>query len=608
MQRYYKTADAEWYKQRLNGAMVCVFAAFAILFVRLFYLQIIEGDEYRRLSENNCIRLQNIDAPRGLILDQKKRLLVDNRPSFDLSIVLKDAKPVDQTLDKIAVYSGIPKNELMESLAVNKGFAHYKPLVLKRDIGRDVLAAIQVHAYDLPGVMVDVRPLRHYIFPQSASHILGYMSEISGDELNSGKYPKNRQGDIIGKFGVEKTYEEVLRGKRGGRQVEVDANGQVIRVIKTVEAIPGNNLILTIDRDLQHKAEEMFKEKTGAVVAVEPSTGYILAMASSPTFDQNVFVSGLTRENWDMLISNPKRPMSNKAIQGEYPPASTYKIVTALAGLEENVVDETTSFHCPGYYTYGNRQFRCWKKGGHGTVNAVGALAMSCDVYFYQVGQKLGVDRLAWYAKACGLGRLTGIDLDHEAAGLIPSDNWKRKRYGIPWLGGETLSIAIGQGYDLTTPLQMAVLTAAIGLDGIRRKPLLLKSIETIDGQILENSAIKPIGRIPVSEKTLKIIHKGLWAVVNEPYGTAYKVRPQAVAAGGKTGTAQVFGRKSEEHRDGKGLPEHLKPHGWFVAYAPADDPKIAIAVIVENGEHGSTAAGPVARELINLYLAEQIE
>lgn len=606
MQRYYKTADAEWYKQRLNGVMFCVFAAFTVLMARLFYLQIIEGDEYRRLSENNCIRLQTIDAPRGLIFDRKKRLLVDNRPSFDLSLVMKDAKPVEETIEKLTRYTGIPKEELMEEITSNKRHPFYKPLLLKRDIGRDALAAIKSHAYDLPGIFVDVRPVRNYIYEQSAAHVLGYMSEISSEELKSGRYPKHRQGDFIGKFGVEKAYEDLLRGQRGGQQVEVDANGQVVRVIKTVDAVPGNNIILTIDRDLQHKAEGLLKGSAGAVVAIEPATGDVLAMASSPTFDQNEFVSGLSRQLWDQLISNPKKPMSNKAIQAEYPPASTYKMITAMAGLEENVIDEETTFNCPGFYTYGDRQFRCWKRGGHGKVNVVGALAKSCDVFFYQVGQKLGADRLSWYAKACGLGHLTGIELDHETGGLIPSDAWKRKRYGLSWLGGETLSVAIGQGYNLATPLQMAVLTGAVGLDGVRRKPLILKSVETVERVSLENSQVKTIGRLPASEKSLNIIRKGLWEVVNKQYGTAWIAHLPDISVSGKTGTAQVFSRKADEGRDSKGeLPEHLKPHAWFVAYAPSEKPKIAIAVMIENGEHGSSAGGPVARELINTYLHE---
>jgi len=361
--------------------MLCVFAAFAILLLRLFYLQVIEGEEFRRLSENNCIRLKSLEAQRGLICDRNKDLLVDNRPSFDLNIVLSDAKPVEDTIQKLAHYTRIPEEDFWEKIARNKKHLSYKPLLLKQDIGRDALAAIEVHRFDLPGVLVDVNPRRNYIHSQSAAHLLGYLGEINGEELRSGKYGGTRAGDYIGKFGVEKTYENFLRGKRGGQQVEVNATGQVVRVSKTVEAVPGHNILLTIDHALQQKAEELMKDSAGAVVAMDPSTGHILAIVSSPSFDQNMFISGLTPEQWDGLNSNPQRPMENKAVQGQYPPASTYKIITAIAGLEEGVIDEETTFFCPGYYRFGDRVFRCWKRGGHGNVDTVRAIcraSLSC--------------------------------------------------------------------------------------------------------------------------------------------------------------------------------------------------------------------------------------
>ncbi|RPJ82877.1 MAG: penicillin-binding protein 2, partial [Deltaproteobacteria bacterium] len=416
MESFYKTADAEWYKQRLSGLMYFLFVSFTILMIRLFYLQIIEGEEYRRLSENNCIRLQGIDAPRGLIFDRNRNLLVDNRPSFDLSIIIRDAKPLEDTIDKLAQYINTPKKELMDIIRSKKGLASYKPILLKQNIGREMLAAIEVHLFDLPGVIVDIRPMRNYIRNQSASHLLGYLGQISPDELKSGKYLPARQGDFIGKFGIEKSFQNYLSGNRGGRQVEVNAVGQIVRVLETVKAEPGHNIYLTVDYALQEKAESLLQGVAGAAVAMDPSTGQVLALVSSPSFDQNNFITGISHENWNSLIKNPMRPMENKAIQGEYPPASTFKIVTAIAGLEEGVIDQNTTFFCPGYHQFGNRVFHCWKRGGHGTVDIIKALAQSCDVYFYQVGEKLGIDRLAWYAKACGLGVPTGIDLDHEGA------------------------------------------------------------------------------------------------------------------------------------------------------------------------------------------------
>jgi penicillin-binding protein 2 len=607
---YLETADSDWFKQRATGVMFFVAAAFVILFIRLFYLQVIEGEEYSRLSENNCIRRQYIDPPRGLIFDRNgnsnENLLVDNRPSFDLSIILRDAKPIKDTIEKLSGYIKVPKEEFFEKIASTKGRSSYKPVVLKRDIGRNALAAIEVHKFDLPGVVVDVKPRRYYIGRQSAAHLIGYLSEISAKELRKEKYSANRVGDFIGKFGVEKSHEEFLRGTLGGQQVEVDAKGQVVRILKIVDAQPGHNMFLTIDQKVQKKAEELLKNLAGAVVAMEPNTGHVLAMASSPSFDQNIFVDGMSHEQWDALASNPLRAMENKAIQAEYPPASTYKIITAMAGLEENVIDESTTFFCPGYYRYGNRVFRCWKRGGHGEVNVTKAIAESCDVFFYQVGQKLGVDTLAYYAKACGLGSATGIDLaDGEARGLVPTRAWKKKRVGVAWQGGETLSIAIGQGYNLVTPIQMLVLTSAVANGGIIKKPLILKWIETAEGKVVYRSKSQRMGKLPATVETLEIIRKGLWEVVNKQEGTAWLVHVPGIDISGKTGTAQIVSRKTGDpgHKETEEVADSLKPHAWFVAYAPSVEPKIAVSVIVEHGEHGASSAGPIAKEVITTYI-----
>ena len=608
MGKYLKTADSDWFKQRLVVVMYCVIAAFVVLICRLFYLQVIEGEEFRRLSENNCIRLQSIDPQRGLIYDRNRVLLVDNRPSFDLSIILNDAKPINNTIKKLSEYIKVPADDLMSKIKKCKGISIYKPFLLKRDIGRDALAAIEARKYDLPGIEVNVMPRRHYINRQTAAHLIGYLSEINSDELKSGKYSGCSSGDFIGKFGVEKAYGSYLRGKRGGRQVEVNATGQVVRILQTVDALPGHNIYLTIDLKLQQKAEELLEGLAGAVIAMDPATGEILALASSPSFDQNSFVTGMSHEQWHALVSNRFRPMENKAVQGRYPPASTYKIVTAIAGLEEGIINKDTTFYCSGHYKFGDRDFRCWKKEGHGNINIVTALAESCDVFFYQLGQKLGIDRLAWYAKACGLGSPTGIKLDQEASGLIPTAAWKKRRTGIAWQRGETLSVAIGQGYNLVSPLQMLLLTSAVANGGIRYKPLILKTIETAEGKIISDDSLHTkreiAGKLPASRQTLEIVKKGLWEVVNGRKGTARIARIDGIAVSGKTGTAQVVGRQQDEDSDEEDRAYHLKPHAWFVAFAPSDEPKIAVVVIVEHGEHGSSTAAPIARELIRTYLS----
>ena len=603
MDRYLKTADADWYKQRITGVIVCALAAFVVLFIRLIYLQVVMGDEFYRLSLNNSIRLQSIEPPRGRIYDRQGDLLVDNRPSFDVNITLKDAEPLRYTLEKLSRHLQTPADELLSQIRQTRGVSAYQPRLLKQDVGRDTLAAIEVNKLDLPGVSVDVHLLRHYIHERLASHLIGYLSEISPEELKSGSYPDCRSGDLIGKFGTEKGYENFLRGKRGGRQVEVNANGLVVRILKTVDAEPGNNIFLTIDQQLQQRAEELLDGVGGAAVAVEPGTGEILALASSPSFDQNFFVGGITHEKWYSLISNPFRPMSNRAIQGEYPPGSTYKIITALAGLEEGVIDDRTIFNCPGYYRFGNRVYRCWKKGGHGKVDIIKAVEESCDVFFYQVGERLGVDRLAWYAKAFGLGSATGIFLDQEAHGLIPTAAWKQKRTGIPWQEGETLSIAIGQGFNLVTPLQMAVLAAAVGNGGNRYRPMIVDSIRSPDGEILQKNEPRSTGKLPVSRVNLDLVRRGLWKVVNAENGTARGSRLADIAISGKTGTSQVISRKEDETLAEEDMPIHLRPHAWFVAYAPSEQPTIAVAVVVEHGEHGSGAAAPIAKEMIKTYL-----
>ena len=603
MQTYLESTDSEWFNQRLSGLMVLVLVGFSILIARLLYLQIVEGDEYRRLSEINSIRLQDIDAPRGLIFDRNNQMLVDNRPSFDLHIILKDAKPLDVTLAKLGRIMGEPPEELRERIKNTKRRGPYTPLLLKEDIGRDLLAAIEVHKYDLPGVVVHVTPRRHYLFGTFAAHLLGYVGEISAEELRCKIYEVCKGGDYIGKFGIEKSFESLLRGKRGGRQVEVNATGQVVRVLETVDAQAGHNLTLTIDHRLQAEAEALLQEKAGAVVALDPNNGEVLAMASSPVFDPNWFVVGMRQEQWQTLITNPFRPLENKAIQAEYPPASTFKIVTAIAGLEEGAIDAGTTMFCPGHYRYGNRVYRCWKHSGHGPMNVVQALEQSCDVFFYQVGEAIGVDTLAKYAEEFGLGELTGIGLAQESKGLVPTKDWKLKRLGEPWQGGETLSVSIGQGFDLVTPLQLAVMAATVGNGGTRYKPHLIRNCDPAPEDGFPVLQPEIADSLKISESTLSLVRQGLWNVVNKHTGTAWKSRLPNLEFSGKTGTAQVVGRPPAGVEDEEQIKEMHKDHAWFVAYAPSVQPQIAVAVIVEHGEHGSSAAAPIASKIIETYL-----
>ena len=606
MDNYLHTVRSDWYRQRISGALICVLAAFLILLARLYYLQIIEGPGLRQRSQDNWFRLQSVPPMRGLIFDRSGVLLVDNRPRFDVSILSREAKDPKEVVRKLAELLNIPGETLLAKLVEARGTPSFKPILLSRDISRDAVATVEAHKLELPGIVITVEPIRDYVEGERASHLIGYLSEISPEELQSEAFPDNSVGDFIGKFGVEKAYELYFHGKRGIRHVEVNALGQLTRVLKTEEAQPGKNIYLTLDIRLQRIAESLLAGKVGTALAMDPSNGDILAMGVSPAFDPNAFVEGMTYESWNELVSNQFRPLENKAIQGQYPPGSTYKIVAAIAGLEEGVITEHGKLFCPGSYKYGNRTFRCWKRRGHGFMDATNALAQSCDVYFYQVGERLGVDRLAKYAKACGLGSPTGIDLDREARGLVPTKGWKLNRLGVPWQGGETLSVVIGQGFNLVTPIQMLGLISAVANGGIRYKPLVIRRIEFPGGLPVKTQAPVSLGTLPASENTLRIVKKGLMDAVNKPTGTGWIARIAGVDVAGKTGTAQVV-RMAEDDEDEPIESKLLRhrDHGWFIAFAPAEEPRIAVAVLIEHGGHGSTAAGPIAREMIKTYLEE---
>ncbi len=598
-----KTKERDWMKQRVMIASLCVLSVFMLLFLRLVYLQLIKGEEFHRLSETNCVRLKSIKPSRGLIFDRHGELLVDNRPAFDLVIVLEDTGSVPDIVSLLSSLIDEPYVDLMDQIQKAGNTAFYKPIVLKKDISRDQLAIVEAHKFDLPGIYVEIEPTRHYIHPGTASHLLGYLGEVNKKELKSGNFPHLRAGDQIGRYGVEKSFETHLQGRRGGRQVEVDVNGRVIQELKTVAPVSGYNLHLTLDLPLQQLAEDLLEDRDGAVVALDPANGDVLVMASNPKFDQNDFIGGISNRNWQALMDNPGRPMINKAIQGEYPPASTYKTITAIAALEENIIDAGTSFFCPGFYLFRGRKYQCWSKYGHGKMQLVQALAQSCDVFFYQAGEKTGVDALAQYANGCGLGRLTGIDLDHERPGLIPTSDWKRKRFNEIWFPGETLSISIGQGFNLVTPLQMAVFTAAIANGGTLYRPRIVTAVKDVNGNLVREMGPEITSGIPAGEKTLELVQNGLTEVVEGDRGTARSIRIQQVEMAGKTGTAQVFSRKTGEKFDNENQVRTLQDHAWFVCYAPAENPVIAVSVIIEHGEHGSSAAAPVAGTLVKKFL-----
>jgi penicillin-binding protein 2 len=411
-------------------------------------------------------------------------------------------------------------------------------------------------------------------------------------------------GALIGKYGIEYQWENDLRGVDGGQQIEVDALGKEIRPLGTVEPYPGNNLFLTIDLDVQKTAEEAFQGKNGALIAMDPKTGHILAMVSKPSFDLDIFARNILPEEWKSLVENPYHPLQNKGIQGQYPAGSVFKIITAIAGLESGIITPNTPLACAGTFFYGNRNFRCWKEGGHGILSLHRAIVESCDIYFYQVGLKVGVDLIARYANEFGLGRVTGIALPHEKSGIVPSSSWKKKRFGVPWYSGETLSYSVGQGYLNTTPLQLLELISGIANGGKRYLPQVVEKVENIYGNKIREYPPVELGNANVSENTLRIIKEALRGAVNDPHGTGSTCALKDVQVAGKTGTAQVV-RMPENFKKGDTdrMPLKLRDHAWFVAFAPFEDPKISIAVLVEHGGFGASAAAPIAKKVIEKYL-----
>jgi penicillin-binding protein 2 len=591
--------EPEWFRTRLNILLIWISAAFLILGIRLFWLQVIKGEEFRKLSVNNSVRIQRLLPARGLIFDRNKRLVVDNRPSFNVKVVPKDAGSIDELLLKLGEIIEI-REGASEELKKALVYTPFKAITIADDVDRDIVAKIETNQFFLPGTYISVEPKRDYLYPGTASHVIGYLGEADTDFLKRKNNIPVRVGDYVGKSGIEKKFEDFLRGEYGGAQVEVNARGKIMQVLNEVPAVPGDNLHLTIDLELQKHAVELLGEEAGSVVAMNPHTGEVLCMANTPSFNENLFVTGMTDSQWQELIQNPLRPLENKAIQGKYPPGSIFKMIPAAAGLEEGIITCDEKYFCSGRYFYGDRFFRCWNQYGHGNVDIKQALVESCDVYFYKLGVKLGVDKLADYSRLFGLGSKTGIEIENEEAGIVPDSKWKMKRFGRSWQGGETLSVIIGQGYNLVTPLQMAVMTSAFANGGSLVKPFLVKKIVDSKGHTVKESAGSVKKDLGIDEKYLEVINEGLDLVVNSPSGTGYSIKSDKIKIAGKTGTAQVV--SSEKYKMSKGKRKKWLPHAWFIAFAPVENPKIAVAVLVEHGEHGSATAAPIAKSIIEKY------
>jgi penicillin-binding protein 2 len=585
---------------RITWGVFAIIALLGMLVLRAWYLQVVAGDTYRELAETNRVRTVSVLPQRGLIFDRHGRLLVNNTPGFTAYVVAEDApEPLDPLLDRLASYLDLSEEEIRTRMAERKGAGSYTAIPVKSHLTLKEVALIEAHRFELPGVRIEVEAQRNYPYGPFASHLLGYVSEVSAAQRSTDDFAGLPLGIQVGQAGVELAYDSVLRGLPGEKGIEVNALGHERQVVHQAPATQGDDLYLTIDADVQAAAEESLAGKAGVVVALDPTNGDVLAMVSHPDVDPNTLSGGLTASRWNELLEDPGRPLNNRAVHGQYPPGSTFKIVVAAAALERRAVTAHTQKVCTGGKFFGNRTFRDWKAGGHGIVDLHRALVESCDVYFYEVGDQLGVDAIAEFARAFGLGEPTGIRLASEKKGLIPSTEWKLANRREPWYPGETLSVAIGQGYVSATPLQLAVMIGTVATGGDRYRPRYVREVRHRDGSITAADTLKD-EHVAISPKTFAVLREALKGVVLETSGTGRAARSELADIAGKTGTAQVVSMAK-----GSRSPKiaHLEDHAWFVAFAPAEAPRIAVTVLVEHGGHGGSAAAPIAKRVIETYL-----
>ncbi|HIO23490.1 MAG TPA: penicillin-binding protein 2 [Nitrospinaceae bacterium] len=593
-------------RKKIKVYAVLVIISFLVILIRVWYLQILKGEDFMGQSEQNRSRKISLPDYRGDIKDRRGKTLVNIRPSFSLYVTPEDAGDFSKSLGFLSELMEINKGKLWNDIRQSPSF---KNVLIKRDITRKEIAYIEENKMLLPGIHIKVEPLRSYVYKDFASHILGYVGEISKGELMASKFGRYEQGDMIGKNGLEKIYESNLKGKKGFKEIEVDASGRELKTLRKLSPKAGNSLVLTLDSRVQKKLEKLMDEVSGkspvegSVVVMKVQSGEIIAMVSKPSFDPNFFATGVSRKKWNNLVRDEKNPLQNRAVNGQYPPASTYKLVTAYAALSEKVVEPESTIFCPGYFRLGKRNYRCWKKKGHGNMNLHDALVQSCDVYFYTLGHRLGIDNLAKYANRLGLGELTGIELQGEKPGLVPSRQWKKRFKNEPWFPGETISASIGQGYNLVTPLQSARMISTIASGGILIRPYLVKKIEDSDGKLIQEFFPVVNRNIGIDPEVLKHLKEGLRGVVHEAHGTGHRARLKNVTVSGKTGTAQVVGMKASDEIDPEEeIPYSFRDHAWFVAFAPYEKPEVAVSVIIEHGGHGGTTAAPIARKILETY------
>ena len=597
------------FKLRLGLLGLVVFTAFSLLALRFYFLQIHRYDYYQTLAENNRISVVPITPNRGLIADRNGVVLAHNFFVYTLEITPSKVQNLELTIADIAQLVEVSPSDLKRFNKQKSEGHNFESIPLRTHLNEIEAAKFAVNRYRFPGVELKSRLFRHYPLGKQGAHMVGYIGRINDKDLiklAAKDALSNYKGtDHIGKSGVEEYYEAQLHGTTGFQQVEIDADGKAVRILSSTAPTSGSNLILSTDSKLQEIAETAFGERRGALVAIKPSTGEVLAFVSMPTFDSNLFVGGIDVENWKLLNDSLDKPLINRPLRGVYPPGSTFKPFSALAGLENGKRKPPFSISDAGYFMLprSTHRYRDWKPGGHGNVDMRRAITISCDTFFYGLAMELGIERLSNFVRHFGFGQKSGIDIVGEVGGLLPTPEWKMRRFKQPWYMGETVIVGIGQGYTLATPMQLAQATAILANKGVAMRPRLVAAITDAKTGISQATKQVVSDKIPLDEANLEIVKLGM-IDVTLPGGTAASVGANAgYSVAAKTGTAQVIGMKQNEKYNANLIAERHRDHALFIAYAPADDPKIALAVIVENGGHGGSAAGPIARKVMDYYL-----
>lgn len=602
------------FQEKFPWLSAVVLLVFLALGARLFYLQIYLGQTFFEVSSQQSVKKERLPGPRGRIFDRNGKLLVDNRMQLDVTLNPQFAADPKQTVTDVTRLLKTPFEKLWNTYIEKRRLVQrFESVTLIEDAAWEDIVKIETHKGELPGIDVTPRIRRVYLMGEKNTHLLGYLSEVGKRDLAESKKRGlgYQPGDLIGRFGIERQWESSLRGVDGARYVVVNAHGHRIAAgadaaqilkLKDTEVDPkaGNNLMLTLDQTMQDAATRAMEGKMGAVVALDPRTGEVLTMLSKPSFDPNL-VLDTHSEIWTSLVKNPYGPLRNKAIQDHFPPGSTFKVVTALAGLKEQAVTPSTRVFCPGYFRFGSRAFHCHKKGGHGDVDLVTAIKYSCNVYFYHIAAKIGISALSEMAKSLGIGSKTGIELPGETAGLMPDEKWKQQTQHAAWLPGETLSVALGQGATIVSVLQLVQAYAALINGGNLYKPYIVSRVEDSNGRVLSSHGPELVGRAKINQADLERVREGLRQVVNEPHGTGYwAVRSQKVQIGGKSGTAQVMSaNKNDLFKPCNQLPFNKRHHAWFVGFAPADKPEIVVAAFGMHECAGSSGSGPIVKRII---------